>query len=183
MFIGAIGALAQERFKDALSLNVIVQSGFFLWGFALFSPTAIAASIFFTLQNIFVRPALYFVDAISENNEAIHTKRYSLILLLGFTGVFFFVQEALRIRDFIGIFVAAVSSLLCLISLIRNSESATSAQSPRITGISSIAFLSILALLISVFSKSLYDICIQASEALIDPSIYVLAVLGKESAP
>ncbi|WP_266205459.1 proton-conducting transporter transmembrane domain-containing protein [Pontibacter kalidii] len=64
MLIGVIGAAAQTDFKKILSFHIISQIGYMLMGLAIYTPLAIAGSIFFIIHNIFVKTNLFLISGV-----------------------------------------------------------------------------------------------------------------------
>jgi multicomponent Na+:H+ antiporter subunit D len=64
MVVGVLGAAAQTDFRKILSFHIISQIGYMLMGLAIYTPLAIAGSIFFILHNIFVKTNLFLVSGV-----------------------------------------------------------------------------------------------------------------------
>lgn len=64
MVVGVIGAAAQNDFRRILSFHIISQIGYMLMGLAIYTPLAIAGSIFFIIHNILVKTNLFLVSGI-----------------------------------------------------------------------------------------------------------------------
>ncbi|MFD2998984.1 proton-conducting transporter membrane subunit [Pontibacter toksunensis] len=64
MVIGVIGAAAQKDFRKILSFHIISQIGYMLMGLAIYTPLAIAGSIYFILHNILVKTNLFLVSGV-----------------------------------------------------------------------------------------------------------------------
>ncbi len=67
MVIGVIGAAAQVDFRKILSFHIISQIGYMLMGLAIYTPLAIAGSIFFIIHNMFVKTNLFLVCGVVYN--------------------------------------------------------------------------------------------------------------------
>ncbi|MEY1637957.1 proton-conducting transporter transmembrane domain-containing protein [Tenuifilum osseticum] len=61
MAIGVLGAAAQVDFRKILSFHIISQIGYMVMGIAIFTPLAIAGSIFFVIHNVLVKTNLFFI--------------------------------------------------------------------------------------------------------------------------
>ncbi|MFV2019777.1 monovalent cation/H+ antiporter subunit D family protein [Micromonospora sp. LOL_023] len=59
MVIGVLGALGETAMRSVLAFHAVSQIGYILIGLALFSPTALTAAIFFLVQYIVVKAALF----------------------------------------------------------------------------------------------------------------------------
>ncbi|SFF89593.1 proton-conducting transporter transmembrane domain-containing protein [Pontibacter chinhatensis] len=64
MLIGVIGAAAQTDFKKILSFHIISQIGYMLMGLAIYTPLALAGSVFFIVHNILVKTNLFLISGI-----------------------------------------------------------------------------------------------------------------------
>ncbi|MCX2741859.1 proton-conducting transporter transmembrane domain-containing protein [Pontibacter anaerobius] len=64
MLIGVIGAAAQTDFKKILSFHIISQIGYMLMGLAIYTPLAIAGSVFFIVHNILVKTNLFLISGV-----------------------------------------------------------------------------------------------------------------------
>ena len=61
MALGAIGAMAQREMRTLLSWDIISQVGYMVMGLGLFSVASVSAAIFFILQYMPVKAALFMV--------------------------------------------------------------------------------------------------------------------------
>ena len=61
MWFGALGAIAQRDFRTLLSWDIISQVGYMIMGLALFTVASVSAAIFFILQYMLVKAALFLV--------------------------------------------------------------------------------------------------------------------------
>ncbi|GAB3527021.1 Na+/H+ antiporter subunit D [Pontibacter brevis] len=64
MVIGVIGAAAQKDFRKILSFHIISQIGYMLMGLAIYTPLAVAGSIYFIIHNILVKTNLFLVSGV-----------------------------------------------------------------------------------------------------------------------
>jgi multicomponent Na+:H+ antiporter subunit D len=64
MVMGMVGALGQRDFRRVLSFNLVGHIGFTTVGLALWTPLALAASIFYMLHHILVITNLYLVSGL-----------------------------------------------------------------------------------------------------------------------
>ncbi|HKK74552.1 MAG TPA: proton-conducting transporter membrane subunit [Saprospiraceae bacterium] len=64
MFFGVLGAIAQHNFKKILSFHIVSQIGYMIMGLALFTPLAIAGSIFYIVHHILVKTNLFLISGI-----------------------------------------------------------------------------------------------------------------------
>jgi multicomponent Na+:H+ antiporter subunit D len=66
MVVGVLGAAAQYEFRKVLSFHIISQIGYMIMGLGLFTPLAIAGSIFFIVHNIFAKANLFLISGAVE---------------------------------------------------------------------------------------------------------------------
>lgn len=66
MIIGVLGAIAQNHFKRILSYHIISQIGYMILGLGLFTPLALAGSIYYIMHHITVKTALFLISGITE---------------------------------------------------------------------------------------------------------------------
>ncbi|MFO7982170.1 MAG: Na+/H+ antiporter subunit D [Desulfuromonadales bacterium] len=64
MVTGVLGAVAQNEFRRLLSFHIISQVGYMVLGLALFTPLALAGSIFYIVHNIFAKANLFLVSGV-----------------------------------------------------------------------------------------------------------------------
>lgn len=64
MVVGVVGAAAQNDFRKILSFHIISQIGYMLMGLAVYTPLALAGSIFFIVHNILVKTNLFLVSGV-----------------------------------------------------------------------------------------------------------------------
>ncbi len=64
MVSGVLGAAVQVDFRRVLSFHIISQIGYMVLGLALFTPLAIAGSVFYILHHIIVKANLFFVSGV-----------------------------------------------------------------------------------------------------------------------
>ncbi|GAB4422197.1 MAG: Na+/H+ antiporter subunit D [Anaerolineae bacterium] len=62
MVTGVLGAAAQEEFRRILSVHIVSQIGYMLMGLALFTPLALAGSIFYIIHHIIVKTNLFLIS-------------------------------------------------------------------------------------------------------------------------
>jgi multicomponent Na+:H+ antiporter subunit D len=62
MVTGVLGAAAQNEFRRILSFHIVSQIGYMLMGLALFTPLALAGSIFYIIHHIIVKTNLFLIS-------------------------------------------------------------------------------------------------------------------------
>jgi multicomponent Na+:H+ antiporter subunit D len=66
MITGVLGAVAQNEFRRILSFHIVSQIGYMLMGLGIFTPLALAGSIFYIMHHIIVKTNLFLVSGISQ---------------------------------------------------------------------------------------------------------------------
>ncbi len=64
MITGVLGAAAQHEFRRVLSFHIVSQIGYMIMGLALFTPLALAGSIFYIMHHIIVKTNLFLVSGV-----------------------------------------------------------------------------------------------------------------------
>jgi multicomponent Na+:H+ antiporter subunit D len=64
MVTGVLGAVAQKDFRRILSFHIISQIGYMIMGLGLFTPAALAGSIFYIVHHIIVKTNLFLVSGL-----------------------------------------------------------------------------------------------------------------------
>lgn len=96
MLSGVLGAASQTDFRKILSFHIISQIGYMIMGLALFSPLAVAGSIFYIIHHIIVKTNLFLVSGVVNEMKGTYAlkklggiyKYYPLIGLLFFIPAF-----------------------------------------------------------------------------------------------
>jgi multicomponent Na+:H+ antiporter subunit D len=66
MITGILGAVAQTDFRRILSFNLISHIGYMLMGLGLFTPLALAGSIFYIIHHIIVKTNLFLISGLVQ---------------------------------------------------------------------------------------------------------------------
>ncbi len=66
MLIGVLGAIVQNEFRRVLSFHIVSQIGYMIMGLGLFTPLALAASVFYIAHHILVKTNLFLVSGVVE---------------------------------------------------------------------------------------------------------------------
>lgn len=64
MITGVLGAAAQHDFRRILSFHIVSQIGYMIMGLGLFTPLAIAGSVFYIMHHIIVKTNLFLVSGV-----------------------------------------------------------------------------------------------------------------------
>lgn len=66
MVIGVLGAAAQYEFRKILSIHIVSQIGYMVMGIALFTPMALLGTVFFVVNQIFVKMNLFLISGVAN---------------------------------------------------------------------------------------------------------------------
>ncbi len=66
MVTGVLGAVAQSEFRRILSFHIVSQIGYMIMGLGLFTPLALAGSVFYIIHHIIVKANLFLVSGIAH---------------------------------------------------------------------------------------------------------------------
>jgi multicomponent Na+:H+ antiporter subunit D len=66
MVTGVLGAVAQNEFRRVLSFHIISQIGYMIMGLGLFTPLALAGSVFYIAHHIIVKTNLFLISGVVE---------------------------------------------------------------------------------------------------------------------
>lgn len=64
MVTGVLGAVAQNEFRRVLSFHIISQIGYMVMGLALYTPLALAGSVFYIAHHIIVKTNLFLISGV-----------------------------------------------------------------------------------------------------------------------
>jgi len=64
MLSGVLGAAAQNEFRRILSFHIVSQIGYMIMGLALYTPLALAGSIFYIIHHIIVKTNLFLISGV-----------------------------------------------------------------------------------------------------------------------
>ncbi len=207
MIVGLVGALAQRDFRRILSFNLVGHLGYTTVGVALGTSAAMAGSIFYILHHIAAITNLYLISGVflrlrhttslTELGSIFRERPLVAILaaipvfslagvppLSGFIGKLALVRGAFGAGAWwTGGIILAVS-LLTLLSMARLwSESfwktAPHGDKSRLPGVIllPIAFLSAITVAMTVAAGPLYQLAMKTSDQLLNPALYIDAVL------
>ena len=66
MITGVLGAMSHNEFRRILSFHIISQVGYMVMGLGLFTPLAIAGSIFYIIHHIIVKTNLFLISGVAQ---------------------------------------------------------------------------------------------------------------------
>jgi len=140
MFFGVLGAVAQEDLRKILSFHIVSQIGYMIMGLALFTPLALAGSIFYIFHHILVKTNLFLISGlIKQSNGSFSLKRlggvyklFPLVTILfiisafslagipplsGFWGKFILAKAGLELEQYFIVIVSLIVGFLTLFSM------------------------------------------------------------------
>ena len=140
MLVGVLGAVAQNDFRKILSFHIISQIGYMVMGLALFTPLALAGSIFYIIHHILVKTNLYLVSGIVKATNGYYLlkklgsvyDRFPWVTILfvisafslagipplsGFWGKFILAKAGLELEQYVIVTVSLLVGLLTLFSM------------------------------------------------------------------
>jgi len=209
MVFGVLGALAQEDVRRILSVHIVSQVGYMVFGLGLGTPEAWAGGLFYVLHNISAKTALLLVAAAVESAYGSGALRVlsglghahpwlgicfavpalSLAGMPPFSGFWakvFLVRAGLQVGEAGPVATSLIVSLLTLLSMMKIFTGAFWGTPAERVGIQRLYYLAIagMALLTVVWGFAgnvLFRLTSAAAESLADPAAYVEAVLGGRS--
>ncbi|MBD1396075.1 Na+/H+ antiporter subunit D [Pontibacter sp. JH31] len=140
MVIGVLGAASQNDFRKILSFHIVSQIGYMLMGLALFTPLALAGSIYFIIHNILVKTNLFLISGVVAHRRgsfalkklgSVYLQHPVLSLLFfisafslagippfsGFWGKFMLAKAGFEIDSFAIVFTSLAVSLITIFSM------------------------------------------------------------------
>jgi multicomponent Na+:H+ antiporter subunit D len=207
MVVGLIGALAQRDFRRVLSFNLIGHLGYTTVGLALMTQAAMAGSILYILHHIFVITNLYLVSGIflrlrrTTNFEALGSiyRDYPGVAVLmmipifslagvpplsGFIGKMALLQGSFAAGAYWTGAVILFVGVLTMISMARLWDESAWKPAPRPDQSSMsrlmllpIAALNAVTLAFTFAAEPLFSLALRASDQLLNPRLYIEAVL------
>lgn len=140
MITGVLGAASQNEVRRILSFHIISQIGYMVMGLALFTPLALAGTIFYIIHHIIVKANLFLIGGVMQRLEGSYQLKHlgglyrshfglSILFLIpamslagipplsGFWAKFTLIRAALEDTQPTIVFVALAVSLLTLFSM------------------------------------------------------------------
>lgn len=209
MLIGVLGAIAQTNFRRLLSFHSVSQVGFMVLGVGFFTPMGIAGSIYFVMHHSMIKSSLFLCSGIAERLTGYRDIKkmggivegyafYSALFLIaafslaglppfsGFFGKLILIFAGFELREYWYIAAMLVGSFLTLFSMVKIWQMAYwGTREPKLNSLNVGAFIWGIVILVgmsmvlAVFVQPLYDMLLDASNQLLDPSQYINAVLGE----
>jgi multicomponent Na+:H+ antiporter subunit D len=210
MLIGVLGAIAQTNFRRLLSFHSVSQVGFMVLGLGFFSPMAIAGSIYFVMHHNMIKSSLFLCSGIAERltgkrdikkmggiverhpfySALFMMAAFSLAGLPPFSGFFaklILLFAGFELKEYWYIAAMLVGSFLTLFSMVKIWQMAYWGKrdpefNPVRTGsfVWGIIILVGMSMVLAVCIQPIYEMTLEASHQLLDPSNYIEAVLGPQ---
>jgi multicomponent Na+:H+ antiporter subunit D len=212
MVSGVLGAVAQNEFRRVLSFHIISQIGYMIMGLGLFTPLALAGSVFYIAHHIIVKTNLFLVSGVVERLGGtpelkklggLYQTQPSLALLFlipamslaglpplsGFFAKLSLVRAGLDAGHYLIVAIALAVGILTLFSMLKiwtqafwkPAPGSSVEEVPRLDlrgWLLPIACLAAITILIGLGAGSAFHFALQAGEQLMNPSIYIQAVMG-----
>jgi multicomponent Na+:H+ antiporter subunit D len=213
MVSGVLGAAAQQEFRRVLSFLIISHIGYMIMGLGLFTPLALAGSVFYTAHHIIAKTNLFLVSGVVERLGGtpelkglggLYRAQPILAMLFlvpamslvgipplsGFFAKLSLVRAGLETGQYVLVAIALGVSILTLFSMLKLWSEAFWKPGPQPdanteqSGVNirawlyPIIFLAALTVLIGLGAGPLFRFALQAGDQLMNPSIYIQAVMG-----
>ncbi len=213
MVTGVLGAVTQHEMRRLLSFHVISQIGYMLLGLALFTPLSLAATLYFLVQHICTKSALFMVSGVVRRQAGSFDLREigglyrgapllsGLFLLAalslagipplsGFWAKYALVRAGLEGGNYGIVIVALLVGILTLYSMTKIWAEAFWKKHPKgkeATQLTPAAARSLfgplvvlvaLVVVLGLAAGPLYEVATQAANELLNPQLYIRAVLG-----
>jgi multicomponent Na+:H+ antiporter subunit D len=140
MVTGVLGAVAQNGFRRLLSFHIVSQIGYMIMGLGIYTPLALAGSIYFMVHNILAKTNLFLVSGVTyalggtydlKKLGGLYRARPALALLFlvsalslagvppssGFFGKLALIRAGLSVGEYAVVAAALIVSLLTLYSM------------------------------------------------------------------
>ncbi len=213
MFLGVLGAVSRNFIRGILSFHILSQIGYMILAIGFFSPYAFAAGIFYNIHNNLVKSTLFLVGGtVTVLNSTDDLKRSAnlwrvtpslgiafLLLglslsgippLSGFWGKLMIVQEGIRQREYMLVFLALFTSIFTLMSMMKiwnatfwthNEEITVRLHDRRWLRLTAIVLvMTSVTVLATIFAGPLIDLSHEAARQVFDRASYARAVLGSD---
>jgi multicomponent Na+:H+ antiporter subunit D len=214
MVTGVLGAAAQGEFRRILSFHIISQIGYMIMGLAIFTPLALAGTIFYLVHHIIVKTNLFLIAGITHRLKGtdelarlggLYRERAWLALLFlvpalslaglpplsGFWAKFALVRAGLEAEHYLLIATALAVSLLTLFSMTKIWGEAFWKQPqpghttpPDRASMGQVRWMAIPSLILAALTvalglnaEPLFAIANLTAEQLLNPTLYIQAVL------
>ncbi len=207
MTVGVLGAIAQNDVKRILSFHIVSQIGYMIMGLGLLSIAGLAAAVLYITHHIIVKTGLFLVAGVVEaeygsggldrTGGLLHRRPVVAALFLpfalslagippfsGFVAKLALVQEGLALGQGAIVAVSLAVSVLTLFSMTKiwgatfwGEEKEASGRAGR-PELATTGVVLALSLAVAATAGPLGELSLRAAADLMDPAVYVSAVLG-----
>ncbi len=209
MVSGVLGAIAQTEIRRLLSFHIVSQIGYMLMGLALFTPFALAATIFYTVHHMVTKTALFLAAGTVHQVAGTGILKslggfYRGHLLLaavfgiaaaslagippfsGFAGKLALARAGFEAKSYGIVAVSLAVGLLTMYSMSKvwlevfwKYDPVPSPAAPRMLSlVLPTALLAAGSIALGLTAGPAFDLALQAGEQLMNPEVYITAVLG-----
>ncbi len=213
MVVGGTSASVHYDTRRILSYHIISQIGYMIMGLGIYTPLAITGAIFFTIHNMVAKTNTFLVAGLIHKLKGtfylkdigglLKQSPFLAILftvpafalvgvppLSGFFAKFMLIKAGVDDGHFIIVFIAVLTGLLTLYSMIKIWNEAFLKKQPQnnyaIEETKKLKFLEVLpsvllgltSIFLGVFSARIFDIIIEAANQLMNSSAYIEQVLN-----
>lgn len=208
MVLGALGAVSHGHIRKILAYNIIVSVGFIVFGIGVLHRTALAGALYYLMHDMIAKALVYIIGLalagtaqLGEGNESSPFRPWlgwlffvtALAIagvppLSGFVGKLMILQGGVAQNYLVMAGVGLLTSLMVLYSLIKVFINGFWAEKPLgggeapTTGREALApgvMLAALVIGLGLGADWVMDLVQQATEVMVDPSVYIEAVLGE----
>lgn len=207
MLLGALGAISHGHIRKILAYNIIVSVGFIVFGIGVLHRTALAGALFYLMHDMIAKALVYIIGLalagtaqLGESNESSPFRPWlgwlffltALAIagvppLSGFVGKLMILQGGVANEYYVMAGVGLLTSLMVLYSLMKVfingfwAERPMGEGEPPSTGREALApgvMLAVLVIGLGLGADWVMDLVQQAADVMVDPSVYIEAVLG-----
>ncbi len=207
MTVGVLGAIAQNDVKRILSFHIVSQIGYMIMGLGFLSVAGLTAAILYITHHIVVKTGLFLVGGLVEAEQGtgalnrtgglLHRRPVIALLFLplalslagippfsGFVAKLALIQEGVALGRGWIVGVSLAVGLLTLFSMTKIWGAAFWGEprpsESRAGGGALVATAAVvtISLAVAFFAQPLLELSSRAATELLDPSVYITAVLG-----
>ena len=206
MVVGVFGAIAQNDVKRILSFHIVSQIGYMIMGLGFLSIAGLAAAIVYISHHIIVKTGLFLVGGIVETEfgtgaldrtGGLLRSRPAVALLFlplalslagfppfsGFVAKLALVQEGVTLGQWVIVGVSLAVSVLTFYSMTKIWGAAFWGEERELVGharpgmFGAVGLVVVASLAVAAMAGPLVDFSVRAAAELLDPSVYIGAVM------
>jgi len=208
MLIGVLGAICQLNYRRLLSFHIISQVGFMVMGIGFFTPLGIAGGISYIIHHIMVKSSLFLCSGLARQQTGTEDLRhmggllknpfYACLFLIaglslaglppfsGFFSKFLIMRAGFEVGAYGVVTVSIIAGILTLLSMAKiwNMTFWGEAKRPikplRKPLLLATALLVSFSITLAIFTGPIFNLVKSAGEQVLNPNLYIKAVLNKE---